>query len=302
MKKDYTLVVDEGVSKETSHQLCVFLQKQGYTLHKTCMIANEYSGMPDGQILRHLLNRETIFITSDRPLHNAVLAKSLISYYVGHDGQFINKRLKGIRAKDLNLSHAYDRDIKDTYQLARPPIRANLMPSSEKALKKLRTKRRRIRNHFDGYDHLDTLTVTLSWKAYGRSTLFGVKLRISSNIGVSALDASESYISEDILPEYRDQVAFCYALILPIQLLLQGIKTQIYYDALTMISPENAFTPNENMSYSTLFTELSQTFPDIEFIPSTKGCFIERLRKKLIQLSMGGSNEIVTGNINFTES
>jgi hypothetical protein len=38
-----------------------------------------------------------------------------------------------------------------------------------------------------------------------------------------------------------------------------------------------------------------ELFPRIEFIPSSKGFFIERLRRKLEELSLGKSNEIVTG-------
>ncbi|MFV9646295.1 MAG: hypothetical protein ACNYWU_10780 [Desulfobacterales bacterium] len=46
-----------------------------------------------------------------------------------------------------------------------------------------------------------------------------------------------------------------------------------------------------------LFTELKKNFANIEFIPSTKGWFIERLRAKLVDLSEYKSNEIVAGNI-----
>lgn len=298
MKKKYTLVVDEAVSEEKSRQFQSFLRKRGYAhCKKTCMVAHEHSGMPDGRIIRHLLNQETIFLTSDRPLHNTVLSKSLRSYYVSHDGRFINNRLKGIRPKALDLTHAHDRVVKENYQLPQPAIRTHLLPSSEKSLKKLRTKRRRIRNHFDGYDHIGSLAVTVSWKAYGPATLFGVRLRTVSSTGIPALDASESYVRENLPPEYRNQLALNYALILPVQFLLQGIPTQIYYDSPAVKSPEEVFPPSEHTPYFTLFTELSNTFPSLEFIPSVKGRFIERLRNKLIQLSTNDTNEIVFGNI-----
>ena len=47
----------------------------------------------------------------------------------------------------------------------------------------------------------------------------------------------------------------------------------------------------------TTFSELKKNFANIEFIPSTKGWFIERLRAKLVDLSAYKSNEIVAGNI-----
>ncbi len=42
---------------------------------------------------------------------------------------------------------------------------------------------------------------------------------------------------------------------------------------------------------------MKKNFPDLEFIPSTKGLFIERLRAELDDLSKYKSNEIVAGNI-----
>ena len=295
--KPYALVVDEGVSEDTCRQFRVFLQKQGYVHDTTCMIARAHSGMPDGQIIRHLLNQETIFLTSDRPLHNTVLSHSLVSFYVSHDGDFISRPLKGIRTKVLQEMPAKDRCIKESYQLPQPAIREYLLPSSEKQLKKLRTKRRRIRNHFDGYDHMGSLSVSVSWNTCGSATHIGIRLRISSNTGVPALDASESYICENIPPEYRNQVALNYALIVPIQLLLHGIPTQIYYDAPTIVSPAEVFSSDDNTVYSSLFTELSKTFPQLEFVASTKGRFIEQLRKKLHQLATKDSNELIAGRI-----
>ena len=44
-------------------------------------------------------------------------------------------------------------------------------------------------------------------------------------------------------------------------------------------------------------TDKQENFPDIEFIPSTKGRYIERLRAKLRNLSKSSSNEIVPGNM-----
>ena len=74
--KNYTIVIDEGVSEAACRQFRVFLQKRGYAHRDVCMIGNEHSGIPDGQIIRHLLSQETIFLTTDRPLHNTVLSRS----------------------------------------------------------------------------------------------------------------------------------------------------------------------------------------------------------------------------------
>ena len=131
----------------------------------------------------------------------------------------------------------------------------------------------------------------------GSATLFGVRLRIPSNTGIPARDASESSIREHILPAYRNQVALSYALMVPIQLLLQEIPTQIYDDAPTMASPAEVFQSGGNTLYPTVCTELSRTFPHLEFLPVVEGRCIERLRKKLHQLATKHSNEVVSGNI-----
>ncbi|MBN2526302.1 MAG: hypothetical protein JXR76_07905 [Deltaproteobacteria bacterium] len=265
------------------------------------MIATEHSGMPDGQIIRQLLNPGTIFLTTDRPLHNTVLSRSLTSYYVSHDGHFISAKLKGIRTLPQNPRCASVLPENHLYHAPPPNIRAYLLPLSERSLKKLRTKRRRIRNHFDGDAHIETLAVTVSWKAIGSKTLIGLRLRITSNSGIPALDASELYVLENILPVHRNQVAVNYALMLPIQLMLHGITTRIYYDAPTMASPTEIFHQSEITPGFKLFTELSRVFSHVEFCPSVKGRFIEPLRKKLMQLVAANSNEIVEGNIEEIE-
>ncbi len=289
------IVVDEAVSNEIFDHFQKYLIKKGYKNFEPLFIAKAHQGMPDGQILQHLLNSKTIFLTTDRPLHNTILSQGLKSYYVNKN-TFISRKLKGIKNKNYAF-HKNDLNLKDNYHLPKTVIRSILLPSSEKGLKKLRTKRRRIRSHFSGQDHLDQVAITVSWEPFNSLTLFGIKFRISSNVGIKALDASESYITDKIEPENRSVVAINYALILSIQLMLHFVKTQVYYDAPKIEYPLLDLQ-NEHQSPSLmLFAELKKNFANIEFIPSTKGWFIERLRAKLVDLSKYKSNEIVAGNI-----
>ncbi len=240
---------------------------------------------------------QTIFLTTDRPLHNKVLSQGLKSYYVNKDS-FTGKKLKGIQAPEKNyILYKNDLEIKEDYHLPKTDIRRFLLPSSEKGIKRLRTKRRRIRSHFGGLDHLDQAAITVSWVSCNSLTLYGIKLRVSSNVGIKALDASESHISEK--PGHRDRniVAFNHALILSIQLMLHFIKTEVYYDSPKMESPLPCLKNEHQTPYSILFAELHKNFPNVEFIPSAKGRFIERLRTKLENLTMRKNNEIVPGNI-----
>ncbi|MCP4404504.1 MAG: hypothetical protein GY801_45280 [bacterium] len=296
MKKKDSIIVDEAVSEETARRFQSFLRKKGYGDLKVLFIAKKHPGMPDNLIIHHFLKDHSIFLTTDRPLHNTVLSRGLTSYYV-KKGHFTGKKLKGIQAQDPTPLHKNDLTIKDSYRLSEPEIRSYLLPGSEKRLKKLRTKRRRIRNHFGGFDRLDLNAITVSWRPWASSTLIGVKFRISSNIGIKAFDAGESYIREQVSPERRDIVAVNHALILSIQLVLHRVKTCVYYDSPGIDPTAWLCRPDQDNPHVTLFAKLSKHFPHIEYAPSTKGRFIERLRAKLEQLSKGDSNEVIVGNM-----
>ncbi len=122
-----------------------------------------------------------------------------------------------------------------------------------------------------------------------------MKFRISTNIGKKALDASENYFCEKIVPEHRDIVAINYAFILSIRLILHSVETHVYFDSPKMINPALYLSVENQSSHAKLLATLYENFSDIEFIPSTKGRFIERLRAKLDDLSVGNSNEIIHG-------
>ena len=290
------IVVDEAVSEESGRQFLSFLREKGRGDLDILFLNEEHTGMSDSHIVYHLLDHSTFFLTTDKPLHNAIIAQGLKSYHYSH-GKFISKKIKGIKNKELTPLKKEALVLKENYHLPKTDIRPYLLPSAEKSLKKLRTKRRRIRNHFGGYDNLDLVAVTVSWKALNASTLFGLKFRISTNIGKKALDASENYFCDRIAPQYRDIVATNYALILSIQLMLHGVATIIYFDSPKMKNPALSLNGQDQNPHAKFFATLHQNFSDIEFIPSTKGRFIERLRAKLEDLSVGNSDEIVSGNM-----
>ncbi len=293
MKK---IVVDEAVSEELSHQFFSFLQKQGYRNLDIIHVHKAHPGMPDSHIVHHLLDHSTFLLTTDRPLHNAVIAKGFKSYHYSN-GRFNSRRIKGIKNKILTPLKKEALLLKNYYHLPKTEIRSCLLPSSEKSLKKLRTKRRRIRSYFGGLDNLDLVAFTVSWKALSSSTLFGLRIRISTNIGKKALDASENYFRDQIANQYRDIAAVNYALILSIQLMLHHVKTTVYFDSPKMKNPGLFLGGDAKEPNTDLFAALYENFTDLNFIPSTKGQFIERLRAKLRYLSQSNSNEIVPGNM-----
>lgn len=296
MSQKLKIIIDESFPKSQVENLSIHLQRKNINYTGLYFISQKHPGMPDHQIIQLLLNETTVFITTDRPLHNTVLKKGLKSFFFNGDN-FSSKPLKGIRPVNLPPQIKRDLQPKDQYAEQKTEVRHLVLPKSEKSLEKLRTKRRRIRSYFGGIENMDMVAITVSFEKFKSSILIGIRIKISSKTGAKALDASESYISEKAEPENRNIIAMSYALILPIQLMLNHVKTILYYDASIFTEP-GKFQSDEILNqYQFLYNKLLESFSKIEFEPSAKGFFIERLRQKLNNLSMFNSNEIVQGNI-----
>jgi hypothetical protein len=292
------IVIDESLSTEKLKRFEAYARKKGFWTPGCVLIAKQHPGMPDVQIIHHLLDHNTILVTSDRPFHNRILAKGLKSYYVSEE-IITDKPLKGIDAKPVIRLNKNDLVLKDSYHQPKTEIRSLLLPSSSKHLKKLYTRRRRIRSYFDGLDHLERISAAVSWKSMGTEILVGLQVRVSSNVGIKALDASENYITEPVKPEYRNIVALCHALVLVIGLMLHSLGTVVYYDAAVIDDPIKQPSKDFDETFQLFFNELAGSFKHLEFVPVSKGKHIEKLRAKLDQLirEKKKTNEIVPGNI-----
>ncbi len=96
------IVVDEAVSNEMVVHFQIYLSNKGYKNLDLLFIGKEHQGMPDGQILRHLLNNKTIFLTTDKPLHNKALSQGVTSYYIDKN-IFVSQKIRGIKNKNYVL-------------------------------------------------------------------------------------------------------------------------------------------------------------------------------------------------------
>lgn len=289
---NFKLIIDECVSNKQLGRFEAYAKNKriGFTGH--LKISEAHSGMPDTQIIHHLLGRHTILVTNDRPFHNKVLSKGLISFYVD-DERVTGELLPGIKVKPDIPQTKRTEEIKSNYRQPVTAISALLLPTSDKELKKLRTKRRRIRNHFGGLDNLDQVAVTVSLRDVSTGILIGIKIRVSSNVGIPALDASESYTIEKVDRNNASITALDYALVLVILLMLNSVKTEVFFDSNVISLPNVQDTDLKYANeFYALFFQLYESFEKIEFIPTHKGNLIDRLRLKLIKLSKGGSNEI----------
>ncbi len=284
----YTLIIDENVSDVLAFDFKSFLEKDNIHTEKIVYISKEYPGLPDDRIIIHLLNKNTIMLTSDRPFHNKILEKGLLSYYYNGDS-FYPGRIKGM--KTIERVHKKDLVLDDSYLPAPMENRSIVMCLPERQLIKMRTKRRRIRRYFGGLDHMSEAAVTISLIPKGQGIIIGIKIKISSSIGIKALDASQNYFEEKHPAYPAGELALCYGLMLLLQLMLHQVKTTVYYDT-NYISD---IFENSGEEITGFWNWLMKSFDNIEFIPTYKGYNLEWLRKKLAALKSKGSNEILKG-------
>ncbi len=320
MSRIRKIVVDESVSTAEVERAEKAARERGMAPRERLFLADEHPGIPDGHILHRILDRTTLLVTNDRPLHNEVLRRGLKSFHF--DGEQITDRaLAGIHRKKQYYDAPLKTEVAASYRPPETPIRAALVPEAARQLKKLRVKRRRIRNHFGGIDNLSEVAITASWTicppaggrtTHGASTLIGLVVRVSANVAVKAINASESYIAEPRADWPGGLACLCHALILPIRLNLHPVTTTVYFDA-ARIDPEVETRPagsrdactsrrdactTTTEDQSTFYNQLAAAFTDLRFVPTPKGERIERLRRKLRVLAgKRRANEIVQGDL-----
>ncbi len=150
------------------------------------------------------------------------------------------------------------------------------LPEIKIQLKKLKTKRRKIRNYFEGIDNIDRIDISVSKKDNKDKILIGIKIRAISNNGIKSLDASEIYIIENKNP--NEIIYLCYVLIALLRLLLNTKNVTIYYDSSEI---RGDFESNLNTEFSELFQILKSYFDRMVIKSVNKGKNIALVRSKL---------------------
>ena len=214
------------------------------------------------------------------------------SIYIDENEKITEKKLKDIHIPKRNPNLKKSELLSD-YETEKSDIHEKILPDLPRQLKKLRTKRRRIRNHFDGINNIGSIDVSLSAKHHKKQLLIGFKIKIISNTGVKALEGSEAYILEK---QHNDEnIHVCYVLIFLLQLLLHSKEVSIYYDSKEM---SGNFEENNNSQYLILLTKLKSYFPGIHYHPVNKGYNIENIRKKISIVAQNDKgNQIIPGEL-----
>ena len=287
-----SIILDESVSQRQFTNVMEYLGFDNSSLPEIIDVKETYPGIPDNEILKHLLNDSSIFITADRVAHNKVLLEQKRSVYIDKNFVISESILKEIRLPVKNINSKVS-ELRSNYVIEKTDIHETLLPESEQQLKKLRTKRRRIRNYFEGLDNIGNIDISISKRDNKNKTLIGIKIRAISNNGIKSLDASEIYIRED--KNQDEKIFICYVLITLLRLLLNSKTITVYYD---LSEINGGFDSKSDTEFSELYITLKSYFDRLTIKSVNKGKNIEMVRRKLYQLDKNDSgNEIVNGDI-----
>ena len=264
-------------------------------------IAEQHPGLPDVDIYNRLLaNRSVCLFTADRTFHNALLQQGSSSFFINEVGEVTHLPLKGVKPRGVlaNLEKTTLTDTGNSEPVAQPrhsALASILLPETDSARKKLRTKHRRIRNYFGGAERMEKVSVALSVSP-GLKPLIGIRIRVipgKGSGGIKALDASELYIEEtsgDLLS------AYIHVMALLVNLQLWHLVVDVYFDSQTLSPPEK----QSDSKFFELWQAIAKTFPHLNYHPigeRPRSPQMDKLRQKLRNLSNSKSNEIVPRDI-----
>ncbi|MDA3892094.1 MAG: hypothetical protein PF517_10570 [Salinivirgaceae bacterium] len=157
------IIIDESVSQRQFRKVIDYLGFDDSSLPEIIAIKESYPGIPDNEIIKHLLNDNSIFITADRVAHNKILLEHKKSVYIDKDFEISKTVLKEIILPVKSINNKVS-ELQNNYVIEKTDIHERLLPDSEQQLKKLRTKRRRIRNYFEGLDNIGNIDISVSKK------------------------------------------------------------------------------------------------------------------------------------------
>jgi predicted nuclease of predicted toxin-antitoxin system len=277
------LVVDENVNYRASDRLQNRLREMGVVISSVVMVADRWSGAPDTAILEELDRRGAMLLTKDRAFHNTVLSAGRPSFCILEDGSITRKRIKGIPTNRMLPGRGNLEPVKESPETL-ACRRLVVDPTDDRALKKQRTKRRRIRNKVGGIQNIDHIAVTVTT----HRGLVGLVVQVVSNSGVPGFKASEAFIRAP--QDAVGSVALVETLALLLRLHLEECEIKVFYDTTAGLrNPANLDSP--------LFAALAAAFSRIEWIECSKGRHVEWIQKTTRNLQNQPTNMITCSEI-----
>jgi hypothetical protein len=99
------IIIDESISQRQLVIALDYLRFDNSSSNEIIHIRDTYPGIPDDEILKHLLTDNSIFITADRVIHNKVLLNHKRSIYIDNDSVLSEALLEGIVIPVKNISN-----------------------------------------------------------------------------------------------------------------------------------------------------------------------------------------------------
>lgn len=266
MDQSIELFVDENVSAAELEISLKQLHQMKFVIKARVLVAERWHGAPDSAILEELMRCGAALLTKDRSFHNMVLKAKGISFYLSPHQQVTRRPLKGITPTPILPGRDNLKPLPppDEHRLCCRKIVTDLQ--DERLMKKLRTRRRRIRNKVGGAQNIESLAVTVTVF----SDLIGLTLQVNSNCNIAAFRGSESFVraSEKGI---ADQ-ALVEVLAVLLRLNAETYRIKVYYD-------RGAGIPNPTTCPAPLFRFLQSAFSALEWIECSKGRHLDNLRQ-----------------------
>lgn len=289
------VIVDENAGRNTALWR-EFQRALGGNRWDYIFLSEAHPGIPDVEILDKLLRPDTVLLTGDRVLHERAIQQGVRSYTLNESGQLTRKRQPGVKLSsppvksvhaDLQTDYRHKTDHNITVRL-----REGL---GEKQLKRFRTARRRIRNHFGSARAISQVAVTVGSRTSRRGYLCGFVFHVASTSGQKGLRAREGYC----LSAARDTnpaLPVIHALRDLYLLQLEQVPTEVF------IIPQDSFELSHGLLESEAgeaegpiagsLCRLLRNVSSLSLHSCVKGRFFDDMQRKLIQVDHTGSNEL----------
>ncbi len=284
-------LLDENVSKNKA-QATLYQCKKSIFVGHVEDLPDQWAGRQDVDLAHYLAKQgRTVFITRDRPFHNALLDNQIPSIYLDSENSTLTlDPLPGIKPRGILAKGKIQESAPVTTDDSEGPPLQLFVPATARGQKKWRIKRRRVRNYFGGVERMKEIRITVSGRRGSREGeyLVGIRLRIESTAGIKALDAVEAYYQ--IVGSAA--IALVAAVIVALRLGISGRPVRLFYDCDAIKDlPEDVLSDQVNEYWDFLKESLGG---DVELSKTGgKNPHMAKLNRKLHDLATTKTNEVV---------
>ena len=260
------------------------------------LISTAHRAIPDSEILGKLLGPGTVLLTSDRVLHNQACDLGLRSYTLNARGDLTRMKLPDVRAPEIIPARGGD-VLKTDYTHGPNSIASALKTGlDERAFKKYRTRRRRIRSYFGSESNISQVALTVGARVARQGYISGFFLSVAGYSGVKGIRASEGYALATG-GEWDPALCLIHALQELYLLQLETVCADLYIipsDSLALcrqLQSEPAIVCDRPSARA--LSKVLHALTLARVFPCVKGPVFDSMEHKLNQLARAPNNELV---------